>query len=384
MTQTIYLFLSVLIVAAAMAIYWHRRSQEPIDKPDQGRYIQGLKALLRGQSEQAFGLLKETVQIDTGNIDAYIHLGNIFRRMKKYDQAIKVHRDLTHRGNLSDIEKREILLALYKDFAALGDNETAVKAIKELLVISPNDFFGTGVLLRHLETAEEWKEAAQVRRRLDKIQGVDSKKILALYKVFEGNNLQDKGDRHRARLFYKESMHIDKNCLAAYVAIGDSYYDEQRLDEALEYWNRVIAQKPDGGQVVFERLKKGYFETGHYGEYANTLSNLLQAFPEHLTARLELAYFLEKKGDVDAAREHFIAAQDNHPDSLMAKMGLYRLNITTDRKEAATNTFKQILKIAVKNEARTFKCGECGLIAESKKWLCSRCKAVDSFNTADS
>ncbi|MEE9442953.1 MAG: hypothetical protein V3V99_09830 [candidate division Zixibacteria bacterium] len=380
MTEAIYLFLLAIVVAAAIAVYWFRRGQEETFSPDPGTYIEGLKALLRDQDEQAFAMLKETVLNDTGNIHAYIHLGNIFRRRKKYDQAMKVHRDLTHRGNLTESEKQEILMALYKDYHALGDEQTAIKAIKELLKLMPKNRNALQILLRWLEKNCEWKEAALTRKQIDKLEKVDSGSLLALYKVFGGDELSEKGDTHRARLFYKEALHIDKNCLAAYVAIGESYYGEQRLDDALEYWTKVVALNPRKSQVVFERLKRAYFEVGHYGEYADTLAKLLQAFPEHLTARLELAYFLEKKGETNTAREHFVAGQDHHPDSLIAKLGLYRLNRETDRKEAAENIFKQIMQIAVKREAKSFVCKECDLVVDNKIWLCPRCKAVDSFN----
>lgn len=380
MDAVLFLVLAVL-VAAGVSIYWHRKTQEKESGPDPYVYIEGLRALLRGQDEQAFIHLKNTVVSDTNNIDAYIQLGNIFRRMKKSDQALKVHKDLTHRAGLTAAEKREILLALYKDYMALDDEKTAMKAIKEILTVDSNDKFALEASLRWLEKQEEWKEAATLRRQLDKLNSTESNDQLALYKVFEGNQLHEQGDPHRARLFYKEAIHIDKNCMAAYVAIGDSYYNEKRLEDALSYWTRVLAQKPVEGQVVFERLKKGFFEIGRYGDYADALSSLLQAFPEHLTARLELAYFLEKKGDLDGAREHYVTAQDNHPDSLLAKLGLFRLNSDSNRKEAAEALFKQIMKMVVKQEATNFKCSECDLLSERKVWLCPRCKAVDSFKT---
>lgn len=380
MDAVLFLVLAIL-VAAGVSIYWYRKTQEKEQGPDPYVYIEGLRALLRGQDEQAFSQLKNTVLTDTTNIDAYIQLGNIFRRRKKYDQALKVHKDLTHRAGLSTTDKREILLSLYKDYQAIGDEKTAMKAIKEILSVVPNDKFALEASLRWLEKQEEWKEAAVLRRQLDKLEGIESNHALALYKVFEGQQLHDQGDPHRARLFFKEAIHIDKNCMAAYVAIGDSYYNEKRLEDALSYWTRVLAQKPAEGQVVFERLKKGFFEIGRYGDYAEALSTLLQAFPEHLTARLELAYFLERKGDLNGAREHYVTAKDNHPDSLLAKLGLFRLNLDSNRKEAADAMFKQVMKMIVKLEATNFRCGECDLVSERKIWLCPRCKAVDSFNT---
>ena len=362
--------------------YWLRRGQEREERPDPSVYINGLRAILRGQDEQAYAYLKQTIAADTNNVDAFIQLGNLLRRLNKPDQALKIHRDLTYRGNLSAEEKKEILLALYYDYKALDNEVTGIKAINEIIELYPDDIPSLKMLLRWLEKTGEWKEAGQIRRHLDKLENVDSGRRLALYKVFEGYALGDKGDRHRARLFYKEALHIDKTCLAACLSLGDSYFDEKRLEDAIRYWMRIIELRPEAGHVVFERLKKGYFETGQYGQYADTLTKLLQACPEHLTARLELAYFLEKKGERSAAREHYVIAQDNHPESLMAKLGAYRLNREDGREEMAEAILRGALKLAVKKEARSYTCGECGLVMESKVWLCPRCKAVDSFPSA--
>jgi len=379
MTEAVIFLVVAVVIVALVAYYYYRRTLVPVEKPDQQTYIEGLKALLRGQDELAFTRLKETVSEDTNNVDAYIHLGNIFRRRKKIEQALQLHRDLTFRDGLTPTEKKEILTALYYDFKEAGDEAAAKKAVREMLDLSANDRFALKALLRFHEKAAEWREAATVRKRLDKLDGGDSESTLALYKVFEGYDLVNQGDRHRARIFFKEAIHIDKYCLAAYVAIGDSYYDEGRLEDALGYWTKVINLRPCEGHIVFESLKKGYFEVGRYGDYAEELSNLLRACPEHLTARLELAYFMEKKGDKEGAREHFSVAVENHPESMLARLGLYRLNLESGKREASDKILKQIMIMAVKREASSFACSECGLLVENMHWLCPRCKAVDSF-----
>jgi lipopolysaccharide assembly protein B len=382
-------FMVVVILAAAVLAVWAmyyymRRAQTQPTGPDPQAYIDGLKALNRGQDEVAFVKLKETVGADSNNVDAYLQLGDIFRRRKNPQMALQIHRDLTYRHNLTPSEKQEILVSLYYDFIELKDDTSAFKAIEEVLELFSNDRFALKELLKIHEKAGEWKEAANILRRLDKLDGQESKKLLAFYKVFEGEELIRQGDPHRARLFFKDAINFDKFCMAAYIAIGDSYFTEKRLEDAIGYWTRVISLKPADGQLVFERLKKGFFEVGRYGDYADTLSNLLQSVPDHLTARLELAYFLEKKGERDAAREHYTTALDTHPESMLAKLGLFRLNRESGRREAADLVFKQIIKMAVKKEAGTFRCKSCGLVSESKVWFCPRCKAIDTFETAPS
>lgn len=379
MTEVILVIILATIGVSAVIVYVSRRGQAQPQHPNLQPYIEGLQSLLRGQDEQAFVRLKEAVTLDTENVDAYIRLGSILRRAKKLEQALQVHRDLTFRHNLTPDQKQEILTALYHDFTDLKDDASAIRAASEILTINPNDRFALSALLRTHEKAGEWKDASVVRRKLDKLDGVDSGRMLGLYKVFEGEELVAQGDPHRGRLFFKEAIHLDKMCLAAYLAIGDSYFNEKRLEDAIGYWSKIITLRPDMGHLVFERLKKGFFEVGRYGDYAETLTGLLQADPTHLTARLELAYFMEKKGEMGAARDHYSAALDNHPDSMLARLGLYRMNWAAGKREAADAVFKQIMKMAVKREAGNHRCKVCGLDADTMVWRCPRCKAIDSF-----
>lgn len=384
MTEVILVIILATIGVAAVIVYVSRRGQAQPQHLDLSAYIEGLKALLRGQDEQAFVKLKEAVTLDTENVDAYIRLGGILRRAKKPDQALQIHRDLTFRHNLTPEQKQEILTALYHDFMDLKDDASAIRAANETLTVNPNDRFALSALLRTHEKAEEWKDAAAIRRKLDKLDSLDSSRTLALYKVFEGEELGSQNEPHRARLFFKEAIHLDKLCLAAYLAIGDSYYNEKRLEDAIGYWTKIITLRPEMGHLVFERLKKGFFEVGRYGDYAETLTGLLQAYPAHLTARLELAYFMEKKGEMEAARDHYSVALDNHPDSMLAKLGLYRMHWGAGRREAADAVFKQIMKMAVKREAGNLRCKTCGLDVETMIWRCPRCKTVDSFEPVKS
>lgn len=380
MTALVLFLVVISISGIGLAFYYWRQLQGFEQKPDTASYISGLKSIMRGKDEQAFASLKEAVSADSDNIDGYLQLGNIFRRMNKPEQALDVHRNLTFRHDLTGEEKKEILDALYHDFLTLDDRESAEKAIGEIVELFPRDRWALRRLLSSLEKKEEWKDTAAILKKIDKQTGEESKSRLALYKVFAGNQLIEKGDAHRARLFFKEAIHFDKNCLAAYIAIGDSYYKESRLEDALGYWTKVITINPDKGQYVFDRLKKGFFEVGRYGEYAEALSNLLTSRPDHLTARLELAYFNERKGDIQAAREHFVAAFDDHSDSMMARLGLYRLNRDDGKKEKAETVFKQVMKLAVKKEAGDFICKQCGLHSENMIWLCHRCHAIESFD----
>src|SRR2546428_3989042 len=69
-------------------------------------YQYGLAALLRGEKEEALDAFTETVRIDTDNVDAYIHLGNLLREMGEPARALHIHRELTVRARQTPSQAR--------------------------------------------------------------------------------------------------------------------------------------------------------------------------------------------------------------------------------------------------------------------------------------
>ena len=71
-------------------------------------YQHGLDALLRGDTDEALRAFTETVEIDTDNVDAYIHIGNLLRERGEASRALHVHRELTVRAVQTPAQQRAI------------------------------------------------------------------------------------------------------------------------------------------------------------------------------------------------------------------------------------------------------------------------------------
>src|SRR5438128_684057 len=83
-------------------------------------------ALFRGDNEEALLAFAETVRIDTDNVDAYIHIGNLLRERGEPARAINVHRELTVRSGLTTAQERTVRESLVLDLIALGRADQAV------------------------------------------------------------------------------------------------------------------------------------------------------------------------------------------------------------------------------------------------------------------
>lgn len=332
MEAIIIIILLAVAVSLMIFVYYGQYKKEK-RQPDDRLYIEALRALLDNRDEEAFSKFREVVAGDSTNIDAYLRLGDILKKYGKADKALQVHKDLTMRHNLKNIEKKSILRALSEDFIATSDHASAETALKELISIDPSNRWAYENLLRLHETTGNWDEAFEIKEKLLKIDGDHSKKGLAVYRYHQGEKLFGRKEYHKARVLFKEAISMDPSCVDAYIKIGDSYVLEDRLDDAVHIWQKMVVAVPARAGMVLGRLKKALFELGRYGDISLVCNDILETSPDNLDARLLLADYHQKKGEVTEAIEHLRAALDSHPEAYGPALELARLYLAAGNKK---------------------------------------------------
>ena len=324
MVEYLFQFLILLLVVIAAYLIYERFFNKT-KKPDSHVYVDALRDLLDGRQESAFSKLRQVVTEDAANLDAYLRLGRILRENNQPERALQVHKDLTLRTGLSKSDRAAILREITADCLKMDDTKTAEAALKELLELDTGDYWGHTKMLALLETAGRWEEAYDTAVQILKLEGNKSKKPLARFKYEAGRQLLRKREYHKARVVYKEAIGLDPSLVAAYLEIGDSYYEEKRFEDAVTFWNKLITSVPDQGHRVINRLKKTLFELGRFGEIQSICETILEHSPRNFEARHALAEFYEKKGDVDLAIEIWEHILDERPDDGRATLDLVRV-----------------------------------------------------------
>lgn len=328
------LILLVLIFGAISFYFIYDRFFMTPEKKTSTIYLSALKDLLNSRQEAAFSKLRQVVTEDPNNIDAYLRLGQILREHNKPDRALQVHKNLTLRSDLSLQDKLDILYHLASDYLAMNELKTAEDALKELIDLDGKNHWAYTNLLKIQEQGQKWDDAYETAVQLLKLESTKSKKPLARFKFKKGEQLYKQREYHKARIFYKEAIGLDPSYVPAYLAIGDSYYEEKRLEDAINFWNKLIASVPDQAHRVIERLKKTLFELGRFGDIMEICHNIMEHSPRNIEARRTLAEFYEKKGDLDLARELLEQVLDDHPDDYATVIELTRIYLDKgDRKK---------------------------------------------------
>jgi len=340
-------------------------------KTTESLYSDGLQLLLDGDLTAAADKLKAVVRKDTNHVDAYIKLGDIFRENAQYTQALKVHQSLTVRRNLFPGQRIDIYLSLVRDYEALGEYEKALQTAEKILETDKKNIKGLNAELRIYQAMDHWDAAVETLKTIQKLTNAENQALVALYRVQEGLILEEKGEAREGRIRYRKALKIDPRCCAALYYLGNSYDREERVEEAVENWEKFGEICPELLYLVSEKIEQHMFELGNFGEIERYYRRLLESNPANIEAAAGIASFYDKKGQTDNAILAIENAMGENPDSVRARLLLSKLY---NKKKAHDKLEEQLDAILSDiSQQQTFRCEECGATFPEIRWLCPEC-----------
>lgn len=369
-----------LVIVAILIIYYITRFYK---KPTKAKntYLEALEYQVDGEDKWAIQKFKEAVREDTNNIQAYLRLGDLLRKRGLTNNALKIHKDLMLRSNLSTELKQKIEYSLLLDHEVLGNAGSAIKLAKNILKTSQNYHKEIPAkLLKFLEKEQKWEEAYQIIRKYFKIISADLKNKLSLYRVFEGIKLMENKEGREARIKFREAIKHDNQCASAYYYLGQSYYIEKRLEEAVQAWQNLCKTIPLKAYIAFEPLERAWFDLGKYTEAEKLYNGLWSKNPKNADAALALAEIYDKKGEQDTAVDILNRLEENVSED--PRINGYKIQYLYNKslyKQASTQAIDFFRKNEIIMDKR-FICGVCDYQSDEPKWICPKCKSIDSFN----
>ena len=370
---------AIIIVVAILAwviyyFFFSKRGQE-----DSGSlYTRGLNHMISGNYQEAIDCFKKYVYNDTEhtkNIDVYIKLGMLFRKVEKPGKALKIHKSLLFRQSITKSQRISVLTQVTEDYKALDDKDKAIKTTQEVLDLDSNNEWALKTAWKLYRDLNRWEEAFEHLKTYDK-KNKSNKRLLAIYKTREGLQKYDDKDYHDARLIFRKARKYDRSCEAPYYYMADSYIKDDRPDDAIEWWKKFLDKAPQRSHLIYPQLKKVLFQQNRFDEIYNYYKDVLEEVPYHLETSIELAEYKVRKGKIDEAISLIENIIDKHPESLKAKISLARI-LVDDNNHKTKNLLIDIMEqIERKNE---YVCSNCGHKVEKISWICPECGLIDTF-----
>ncbi|OGJ89495.1 MAG: hypothetical protein A2487_06305 [Candidatus Raymondbacteria bacterium RifOxyC12_full_50_8] len=335
-------------------------------------YNRGINLLLDGNLDNAMRQFRECVELDSEIVDAYYHIGNIFRARGQYERAEKVHTDLLHRSSLPAEFVNKVKRALIRDYLAMRNVRKAQALLTEAVKIDASLWLKEE-LLKLFEATAEWDAAIELKMEINRQKGTGSSENLEYYYLESGNAIAGKNGR-AARIKFKEAMKLNPNTPWPYILIADTYFAENRVDDALQFWSQLFDTLPSKAYLVFDKVERYYFETGAYGEVGLIYRQIVERAPQSIEALCALSNYLFKKGDIDEALTYSRNAVEMAPRSFAANDILIRqLLHHTEGCDALKAAVEGLLDNFPAKKA--YLCVKCGKQAPKPHWRCSSCGA---------
>lgn len=335
-------------------------------------YLIGIFSFLNGDIDEAIKKLSIAVDRVPYAIEAYLILGNIYRRRGQLEKAIKIHRDLLKRSDLKDYERILVLNALGTDYKIAGFLDRALKTFKDVLALNPKDIYALSMLVRLSEDRDEWDMAYEYAKMLFKLTKNMDSKILSFQLIKKGEMLESQNEDKKALYSFKKAIKIYRENTVAYYFLMKVYLKLNEKEKARELFENVIEKFRDKAHLFLEIGKEIYEE-----RYLDVLKNL--AFEKHIK-RAFIVYIEEllKNQKPEEAKKAIIEFSKLFPRSRY----LHRKIISFISSDFGNMEFLKSVanNVLQKKEALDpFVCVQCGYKTIDVLLRCPNCKEWNSF-----
>jgi len=351
--------LALLVVALYPVIrdfFRQRRSTLPA-------YVEGLKLLLDGKKKEAAIKLKQAVDEDTNNIDAYIRLGDILLEEGDIARALRIHESLALRRNLKPAEERQIYQTLVRDYLKTDRKVKAIPLLEELIRLDRNDIDSREKLLElYIENAS-WDKCEQLARNIGR---EDPKRIGQIYASL--GYAYGKIDPRKGQHWLEEALKLNPKSILARTLLGDLLLAQNEIENAVKVWKEVLNIAPEKNHIIRERLEQALYELGRYEEATQIYRQLLQRVPEDVGLAIALSEIYAKKEDTKAA----IALLEKRNSEANANVALAKLLL----QEGQVHRAQTLLEDAVrKMKLKTHPCRKCNTTILTTELRCPYCRS---------
>jgi lipopolysaccharide biosynthesis regulator YciM len=364
----------LLLVILALIIYLLYREYRRARTSRLPVYTEALMALLDDRKDEAMAKLKETVNADSENVDAYLRLAQLLAERGAADRAARIYQMLAVRRNLETRDEQKVLLALVREHLRGKRVNRAISLLEQISEHDPREVASRELLLFVYLQGERWDEVKTLLKDLVKLQ--KDKHRAALYLTETGARLYAR-EPETAAGYFEQAFQLDSKSVPALIYAGDALYAQDKMTDAVAKWRQVLGAHPELSFMVRERIEKAFYESGKYEEMVKIYEDLIAKTPEDAGLYVPLARIYAKKGDTARAQAVLGRIPANARDNPIVRLMQAELHL---EKSEPADALKELAQVETRLATQAFRCNHCGhAVAGEFAWHCPQCGSWESF-----
>lgn len=345
-------------------------------------FFKGVQYLLSDDPDHAIEEFTKSVQVNSGTIETYVALGNLFRSKGDIDRAIRIRQTIILRPNINEKIKMQALYDLGLDYKKGGFLDRALGTFLEVLEKQPSNVATLEEIEKIYEEMKDWEKAFSIRQKISRLRKKDYSNILAHHKTEAGKAHFIQGSTAKAKSSYKKAISINGRCIDAYLHLGDLYFHGGDFKNAMATWKRIVTISPSLTFLAYRRLEATYDKLQNVKLIESFLKECSR-FNSDAFTHLALARYMYKENKYEEALRELKTALELLPSFWEARQLMGEILLEAGKKDDALMAYRDLLSYLDMPHLE-FQCSNCGFVPADLKWQCPQCRQWDTISFGDS
>lgn len=366
---------------------WIRRTKElrvkktMANKGDKS-FFRGIQYILSNDHDQAIEEFTKSVQVNSDTIETYVALGNLYRSKGDIDRAIRIRQNIILRPNIDEQIALQALFDLGLDYRKGGFLNRALGTFQKVAQRDPSNTKSLLEIERIYEELKDWENAYTTRQKIARLSKGDHHHILAHHLVELGKVCHQKGELTKANSFFNKAISTHKECVDAYLHLGDLCFAKKEYKTAISTWKKVVEKVPQFTFLAYRRLEGAYSKMENLKPVESFLKECSESNSDAFT-HLALARYLYNENDIEGALREIASALELAPAFWEARRFRGEILLAHEKNEEALDAYRELIEYLNMPYLR-FQCKQCGFLPKELQWQCPQCKSWDTIDLINS
>jgi lipopolysaccharide biosynthesis regulator YciM len=340
------------------------------------QYFRGLNYLLNEESDKAIEAFLKLAEINHDTVDTHLALGTLFRRRGELDKAIRYHKHIITRPNLSNEQRERVLFELALDYMRAGLLDRAERLFLDLKDSTRVGAAARGELLDIYQQTKDWARAIEQAQGLDSSCDHSNERLIAQLYCELAQSALESADADSARAHLRQVRRYDPGNARARLIEARLAMSSMQYEVAAGCFREACELDPELVVSHFTELQSAH----QLAELADVLMNWLQALHKRSGVFAPALAWARLQAETEprAAADYLLDRLEQRPtvrglELLMRLRSEHGARLDEVKPELIQDLMQRLIQ-----DQPVYRCRQCGFSGTTYHWHCPSCRSWSS------